>query len=149
LLAVPTVEDMQAALLAATTGAALAMLAAGGAASQAARRRAIELIMNAGAPQFRDADLKLALDGGNDLRVRKLGGDQVPGLRAAVQTFAIQLETHAKEWFLGRVVQVGLADGPLSDAERDVVGAVAHDLGLSQAQAQDVIALTEEAAQAG
>jgi hypothetical protein len=149
LLAVPTVEEMQAAMLAATTGAALAMLAAGGAASQVARRRATELIMTAGAPQFSDADLKLALYGDDDLRLSRMGGAPVPGLRAAVETFAVQLETRAKEWFLGRVVQVGLADGPLSDAEREVVGTVARDLGLSQAQAQDVIALTEEAAQAG
>jgi hypothetical protein len=148
LLAVPTVEEMRAALLAATTSATLAMLAAGGVASQAARRRAIELIMTAGAPQFSDADLVLALAGG-DLHLSQLGGAQVPGLKAAVETFAIQLETPAKEWFLSRIVQVGLTDGPLSVAERVAAGSVAHYLGLSPAQAQDVIALTEEAAQAG
>ncbi len=44
---------------------------------------------------------------------------------------------------------MGLADGLLSAAERDVVGIVARYLGLSQAKAQDVIQLAEEAAQAG
>jgi tellurite resistance protein len=150
LLAVPTVEQMQAALLAATTSATLAMLAAGGSASKAARRRAVELITSAGSPQYGEADLAQALDyAGQAPATDLLARDQVPGLRTAIEMAAIQLETRAKEWFLGKVVQVGLADGSLSDAEREVTGTVARYLGLSQAQAQDVILLTEEAAQAG
>jgi len=73
----------------------------------------------------------------------------VPGLRSAVETFAIQLEMRAREWFLAGIVRVGLADGSLSGAERDVVGTVARYLGMSQAQADDVILHAEEAAQAG
>ena len=68
---------------------------------------------------------------------------------AAVETLAIQLDPRAKEWFLSQVVRVGLADAPLSAAERELIGAVAGYLGLSQARAHDVILLTEEAAQAG
>ncbi|HUC57873.1 MAG TPA: hypothetical protein VMA95_10760 [Streptosporangiaceae bacterium] len=151
LLAVPTIEHMQAALLAATTAASLAMLSAGGAASNVARRRAVELIINAGSPQYRDADLVLGLEctGSSPSAESLVACGPVPGLRTAIETVAIQLELHASEWFLGRVVQVGLADGPLSDAEREVVGTVARYLGLSQAQAHDVILLTEDAAQAG
>jgi hypothetical protein len=156
LLAVPTMEQMQAALLVATTAAALAMLSAGGSASDVARRRAVELIMSAGSPQYGEPDLKLAL-GYRDQPLTEapeapptaLACGPVPGLRAAIETVAIQLDLHAREWFLARVIRVGIADGPLSPAERDVVGTIARYLGLSQAQAQDVILLTEDAAQAG
>ncbi len=132
LLAVPTIEQMQIALLGATTAACLAMLAAGGSANQAARRRAIALIMSTGSPQ----------------PAQILAGP-VPNLRPAIETLAIQLEMPAREWFLGRIVQVGLADGVLDSAERDVLGRVARYLGLSQVQAREVIALQEESAQAG
>jgi Tellurite resistance protein TerB len=147
LLAVPTIEQMQTALLAATTAATLAMLSAGGAVSPAARRLAVELIMNAGSPKYGDADLRQGLERANQSSLVACG--PVPGLRSVIETVSIQLDLHAMEWFLGRVVQVGLADGPLTDAEREIVGTVAKYLGLSQAQAHDVILLTEEAAQAG
>jgi hypothetical protein len=147
LLAVPTAEQMQDALLTATTAATLAMLNAGGSPSKASRRRAIELIISAGSPQYGEPDLEIAL--GLQPPDAELSCGPVPGLRGAVETLAIQLETYSKEWFLARVVQVGLADGSLSSAERDVVGTVARYLGLSQARADDVIQVAEEAAQAG
>jgi hypothetical protein len=56
---------------------------------------------------------------------------------------------HAREWFLAKVVQVGLAGGPLHAAQREVIETVAGYLGMSQVRARDVISLTEEAAQAG
>lgn len=149
LLAVPTAEQMQVALLNATTAAALAMLNASGSACQASRRRAIELIMGAGSPQYGEPDLDVALELSIRCPEAELSCGPVPALRGAVETLAIQLETHSKEWFLAKVVQVGLADGPLSTAERDVVGTVARYLGLSQSRADDVIQLAEEAAQAG
>lgn len=149
LLAVPTSEQMQVALLNATTSATLAMLNAGGSASQASRRRAIELIVSAGSPRYGEPDLKIALEHSIQPPEAQLSCGPVPGLRGAVGTLAIQLETYSKEWFLAKVVQVGLADGSLSTAERDVVGTVARYLGLSQARADNVIQLAEEAAQAG
>jgi tellurite resistance protein len=149
LLAVPTIEQMREALLAATTAAALAMLHAGGSASQAARRRAVELITSAGSAKYGDPDLENALGGAEDTLDGPLSCGPVPGLRPAVETFAIQLEMPAREWFLSGIVQVGLADGSLSAAERDVVGTVARHLGMSQARANDVILHAEEAAQAG
>ena len=39
-----------------------------------------------------------------------------------------------------------MADGPLSDAERQAAQAVAADLGMTQAQAYGVISITERAA---
>ena len=138
LLAVPTIEQMQAALRHATTAAVLAMLSAGGSGSRAARRQGVELIVRAGAAGYGEPDLALALDEAT-----------AADLRAALETVGIQLEPPAKEWFLARVVQVGLADGLLSAAEREIALAVALGLGLSQATADDVITLAEEAAQAG
>lgn len=149
LLAVPTIEHMRAALLGATTAATLAMLHAGGSASQAARRRAIELITSAGSSEYDDPDLEVALTSAGPVAGAPVACGPVPGLRSAVETLSIQLENHACEWFLAKIVQVGLADGSLSRAERDVVGTVARYLGLSQAQADGVIQLAEEAAQAG
>jgi hypothetical protein len=144
LLAVPTVEQMQSALRHATTSAVLTMLGAGGSASRAARRRGVELIVGAGTAEYTEPDLVLALDG-----AATADCGPVHGLSAALETLAIQLEPSAKEWFLAKVVQVGLADGLLSGAEREIALTVARHLGLSQARADDVIALAEEAAQAG
>src|SRR5215472_695257 len=149
LLAVPTAEQMQVALLRATTAATLAMLNAGGSACRASRRRAIDLIVSAGSPQYGEPDLDIALELAIQSPEARLSCGPVPGLRRAVEMLAIQLETYSKEWFLAKVVQVGLADGSLSAPERDVVGKVARYLGLSQARADDVIQLAEEAAQAG
>jgi hypothetical protein len=82
---------------------------------------------------------------------RAVTGDDGPvvGLRPAVEALAIQLEPHAREWFLAKIVEIGLADGPLSADERAVAGTVARYLGMSAAHGRDVIMLTEDAAQAG
>jgi len=71
------------------------------------------------------------------------------GLRPATEALSIQLEIPAREWFLAKVVELGLADGSLCAAERDVAGRVARYLGMSAARGRDVISLAEEAAQAG
>lgn len=137
LLGVPTADQMQVALLEGTKAAVLAMLHAGDTDSRTARRRAVELVSAAGAPEY-----------GEDGIAADLAGP-VPSLREAVENLAFQLEPHAREWFLSNVVQVGLADGALSTREREAVGTVARYLGMSQARAEDVIVLAEEAAQAG
>jgi len=137
LLAVPTVDQMELALLAGTKAAVLAMLSAGGAGSQASRR-GVELISAAGADGYDDGRLAAELAGGPAI-----------GLRPALEAFAVQLEGHATEWFLAKVVEVGLADGPLSSAERDVTGTVARYLGMSPGRGRDVVSLAERAAQAG
>ncbi|HEX9623640.1 MAG TPA: hypothetical protein VF979_04620 [Streptosporangiaceae bacterium] len=149
LLAVPTIEQMQDALVNATTSAVLAMLNAGGSASQAARRSAVQLIMSAGSPDFTEADLAGGLRRARSAQQALIACGPVPGLRFSVETLAIQLERRASEWFLGNIVRVGLADGPLTVSEREVVGTIARYLGLTQAQAEDVILLIEDAAQAG
>jgi hypothetical protein len=150
LLAVPTVEQMFVALLAGTKAAVLAMLRAGGAGSPAARRRGMAMIRAAGAPDYHDGRLLAALAGaGPGPAVPGAADDAVPRLRPAVEALAIQLETQAREWFLAKVVEVGLADGALSEGERAVARTIAGHLGMSPAHGRDVISLTEEGAQAG
>ena len=141
LLAVPTTGQMLSALLDGTTAAVLAMLSAAEQIGDGARQRAVDVIRDAGAPDYDMARLGEALN--------QAGPGQTAELGAAIETFAVQLDIPAREWFLGSVVQVGLADGSLSDGQRQVVGLVARHLGLTQAVARAVIARTEEAAQAG
>jgi hypothetical protein len=169
LLAVPTIEQMLVALQAGTKAAVLAMLRAGGAGSPAARRRAVQMIRTAGAPDYHDGRLLAALAGAElPGDAESLGCAGAPGvqgmpgpgsaaagddgmevgLRPAVEAFAIQLEILAREWFLAKIVEVGVADGPLSTAEWEVAGTVARYLGMTAAHGRDVIMLAEEAAQA-
>jgi hypothetical protein len=151
LLAVPTVEQMRVALLAGTKAAVLAMLQAGGADSQAARRRAIETVRAAGEPDYRDVQLRADLASSEGHRSGPAVGradGTVVGLRPALEAFAVQLAVPARGWFLAKVVEVGLADGALSAAERAVAGTVARYLGMTPAQGRNVVSLTEEAAQA-
>ena len=149
LLAVPTMEQMLVVLLAGTKAAVLAMLSAGGAGSPAARRRGIQLIREAGAPEYDDGLLTAALADPDAASQLPEADGPVAGLRPAIEAFSVQLEIPAREWFLAKVVEVGLADGSLSAAERDVAGTVARYLGMSAARGRDVISLAEEAAQAG
>ncbi len=149
LLAVPTLEQMLVALLAGTKAAVVEMLRAGGAGNPAARRRAIQMIRDAGAPEYDDGRLSTALAGPDEASPLPQADGPVVGLRPAIEAFSVQLEIPAREWFLAKVVEVGLADGSLSAAEREVAGTVARYLGMSAARARDVISLAEEAAQAG
>ena len=149
LLAVPTIEQMLISLLAGTKAAVVAMLRAGGAGSPAARQRGVDLIKAAGAADYHDGRMLTALAGATADEVLPGCDDEtVPGLRPAVEAVAIQLDGHAKEWFLAKMVEVGLADGPLTDAERAVAGTTARYLGMTAAHGRDVISLAEEAAQA-
>jgi hypothetical protein len=150
LLAVPTMAQMLVSLQAGTTAAVLEMLRAG-AAGPAARRCGIEMIRAAGASDVHDGWLVAALSdpdatgpNATDLP-QDADGSGVP-LRPAIEALAIQLDIPAREWFLAKVVQVGLADGPLTAAERSVAGNVARYLGMSASRGEDVISLVEEAA---
>jgi tellurite resistance protein len=139
-LRLPTTVQMQAALPAATVVAATAMLRAGGRQNRAARDRAIDLIRAAGLADYDDAaltkDLAQALAQGNDIS-------------EALTALADQLMDPAPEWFLADAVRVGLADGPLSNSERNEVTRIAAHLGLSAVRAHGVISLTEQSAAAG
>lgn len=149
LLAVPTVRQMLTALRDGTLAAALAMLLAAEPPGAAARRRAIEFINAAGLAGYGEKELASDLAG-----LRALGSPDDPGhrgayLRRVLGTLAIQLDPYAREWFLAGMVRIGLADGTLSAAERQVIRQIADCFGMTAAQAQDVIWLTGEAAAAG
>jgi zinc-ribbon family/Tellurite resistance protein TerB len=136
-LTLPTAAQMQAALPAGMRAAAVIMLSAGDPASLAARRAALAAIHTAGAASYTDADLDT--DRGQ------------PGetARAALNQVARQLTPDAREWFLAQVIQVGLADGQLTEQERRAAQLIAADLGMTRAQAIGVITLAEQGAQQG
>ncbi len=138
MLTLPTSAQMQEALPAGALAAVTMMLRAGDQSSGPARSRAIELVRAAGRPGYDDAalDADLAADPDRDLSV-------------PLSRLAEQLTMPAPEWFLADAVRVGLADGALSEEERDAARQVAACLGLTTAQAHDVIWLTEENAAAG
>lgn len=137
-LALPTSAQMQATLPAGALAAVTMMLGAGDQASGPARSRAIEVVRAAGLPGYDDAALRADLAAEPDRDVS-----------APLTALAGQLMTPAPEWFLADAVRVGLADGPLSEQERDAARQIAACLGLTEARAHDVIWLTEEGAAAG
>jgi hypothetical protein len=132
-LSLPTAAQMQAALPAGMRAAATAMLRAGDPGRPAARHRAVAVIQGAGADGYSDADLDS--DGAQSAEV----------IRGAINQVAQQLTPDAKEWFLAETVRVGMADGPLTDHERQITRAIAADLGMTQAQAVGVVAMAEQA----
>lgn len=139
-LTLPTAAQMQAALPAGMQAAAIAMLRSGDPASIAARRRVIDAIRGAGIPDYDDSSVDADLNG---LAVL---AEEI-GTRLAA--LSAQLAVPAREWFLAEIVRIGLADGPLSDLERQAAHGIAAGLGMTPAQTVGVIALTEQGASAG
>lgn len=141
-LTLPTMAQMQSALPAGMRAAAVTMLRAGDPGSSAARRRVSDAVAGAGLAGYDDAKIDA------DLR-------ESPGYCAGepvavrLEVLAGQLAPPAREWFLAEIIRVGLADGALSDAERQAAMGIAASLGMSTAQAIGVIALTEQGASAG
>jgi hypothetical protein len=138
-LSLPTAAQMQAALPAGMRAAALTMLRAGGGTSTPARRRAIDAIKGAGLAGYDGA----ALDA--DLSALARPGQDLAG---PLNRLTVQLAVPAREWFLAEAVRIGLADGMLSDDERNAAREIAAQLGMTSAQARGVISMTEEGASA-
>ena len=141
-LALPTSAQMLAALPAGMRAAATVVLRAGGGSSAPARRRAIDAIRSAGLADYDDA----ALDA--DLATSAMSANPAQDLAGPLNRLAIQLAVPAREWFLADAVRIGLADGPLSDDERQAAQEIAAQLGMTLAQARGVISMTEEGAAA-
>ena len=141
-LALPTSAQMLAALPAGMRAAATVVLRAGGGSSAPARRRAIDAIRSAGLADYDDA----ALDA--DLATSAMSANPAQDLAGPLNRLAIQLAVPAREWFLADAVRIGLADGPLSDEERQAAQEIAAQLGMTLAQARGVISMTEEGAAA-
>lgn len=139
-LSMPTMAAMQAALPAGALAAVTTMLRAGDPASAAARSRAIDVLQSAGLAGYDDVALTADLAAGD-------GRD--PDICMPLGTLAVQLTMPAPEWFLADAIRVGLADGPLSDEEREAAQLIAVHMGMTAAQAHGVIVMTEESAAAG
>ena len=139
-LCMPTAAQMQATLPAGSVAAVTTMLRAGDADSGLARSRAIDVVRASGRSDYDDAALTADL---------AAAGATGPDISGQLATLACQLVMPAQEWFLADAVRVGLADGPLSEAEREAVQQIAVHLGMTAAQAHGVICLTEESAAAG
>ncbi|MGO8960809.1 MAG: hypothetical protein ACLQFR_26050 [Streptosporangiaceae bacterium] len=139
-LNLPTSAQMEAALPDGSRAAVTMMLAQGDQCSSLARSRAIEIVQAAGLAGYDDAALSADL---------AAAANQAPDMSASLRRLGAQLTTPAPEWFLAGAVRVGLADAPLSAEERGAACQIAACLGLTAAQAHDVIWLTEEGAAAG
>ena len=133
-LARPTSGQLSGQLLDAIRGILVHVLRAGSMQSPAAREAAVSEVQNAGLPDYDDQTLAADLD-------------VVPGdLSALLSSLGNQLEPQGKENLLRAAAKTALADGPLTDLERTVVMGTAASLGMTQAHAQGVIAMAEQAA---
>ena len=132
-----TTAQMQAALPMGMRAAASAMLRSGDPASPAARQRAIEAVVGAGTPGYDETMLNADLS------------QPFESIRAALNQVGAQLTIQAREWYLADVIRIGMADGPLTDGERQAAVAIGVDLAMTQAQAIGVLAMTEQSAGRG
>ena len=133
-LSQPTTAQMQAALPAGMRAAASAMLRSGDPASAVSRQRAIEAVIGSGVPNYDEAMLSADLM------------QPFEAIRPALNQVGGQLTVQAREWYLAEVIRIALADGPLSETERQAALAIGLDLGMTQAQVIGVIAMTEQSA---
>jgi hypothetical protein len=133
-LSQPTTAQMQAALPAGMRAAVSAMVRSGDPASPVSRQRAIEAVIGSGVPNYDEAMLN------TDLM------QPFETIRPALNQVGGQLTIQAREWYLAEVIRIALADGPLSETERQAALAIGLDLGMTQAQVVGVVAMTEQSA---
>jgi len=131
-LKLPTTVQMQVALAAGMRAMVAVMMRAGDPGSPLARRRALDAVAGAGDRGYGEA----ALD-------RDLAGPAEAG-RPQIAALGSQLQIEAREWCLAEAIRIGMADGPLTGTERAAAEHLAAALGMTQAQAIGVIALTEQ-----
>jgi hypothetical protein len=131
-LQLPTTVEMQLALVAGLRAVAAVILRAGDPGSPQARRRALDAVTGAGDEGY-DTD---ALEA--DL------AEPAGASRPRIAALGRQLQVEAREWCLAEAIRIGMADGPLTGTERAAVEQLAAALGMTQAQAIGVIALTEQ-----
>ena len=130
----PTTARMQEALPAGMRAAVSAMLRSGDPSSPVSRQRAVEAVIGSGVPGYDDAALSADLMQPFD------------AIRPALNQVGAQLTIQAREWYLAEVIRIAMADGPLTDTERQAAQAIGADLGMTQAQVLGVVAMTEQSA---
>ena len=131
-LKLPTTVEMEAALVAGMRGMVAVILRAGDPASPLARRRAIDAVIGAGDADYHETWLAADLD------------EPAESVRPRIAALGSQLQVEAREWCLAEAIRIAMADGPLTGAERAAAEHLANTLGMTQAQAIGVIALTEQ-----
>ena len=131
-LRLPTTAALQLSLTAGLRALVTAILRVGDPGSPLARRRAIEAVAGTGQRDYDEAALEADL--------AEPAEDEVPRIAA----FGRQLQVEAREWYLAEAIRIALADGPLTAAQRAATGRLATALGMTQAQAIGVLALTEQ-----
>jgi hypothetical protein len=131
-LKLPTTVQMQVALVAGLRAVVTVMLRAGDPASPLARRRALDAVTGAGDASYDEDELE------SDLAEPADAG------RPQIVALGDQLQVEAREWCLAEAIRIAMADGPLTGAERAAAEHLAAALGMTQAQAIGVIALTEQ-----
>ena len=131
-LKLPTTAGMQLALSAGMRALVVAMLRVGDPANPLARRRAIDAVVGTGERDYDEAALDADLEEPAETEAAKIAA------------FGGQLQVEAREWYLAEAIRIALADGPLTAAERAAAVQLATTLGMTQAQAIGVIALTSQ-----
>jgi hypothetical protein len=135
-LSQPTSAQLASALPAGMRAAAAVMIRAGGT-SEAAVGAALSAIRATGAQGYGVAQLQSDVSQSADAVVEPL------------RALAANLTLDARERYLADAARIGLADGPLTPAERDALGWVASTLALTPAHALGVITTVEQSARLG
>jgi hypothetical protein len=131
----PTTNQLSSLLLDGVRGVLVHVLRAGSMHAPTARMAAVDEVQRAGLAGYDDASLQADLD-------------VVPGdLSGLLTSLGGQLADQGKETLLRSAVKVALADGPMTDLERNVINGTGAALGMTQAHALGVIAMAEQSAQ--
>jgi zinc-ribbon family len=131
-LKLPTTVQMQQAHIAGMRALVATILRAGDPANPVARRRALDAVAGAGDKGYDEGALE------EDL------AEPPDTARAKISALGAHLQIEAREWCLAEAIRIAMADGPLTGAERTAAEYLAGFLGMTQAQAIGVIALTEQ-----
>jgi hypothetical protein len=131
-LKLPTTVQMQVALVTGMRAVVAVILRAGDPSSALCRRRAIDAVAGAGDNSYDEVALA------EDLSESAEAG------RPKIAALGSQLQVEAREWCLAEAIRIAMADGPLTGAERSAAEHLAAALGMTQAQAIGVVALTEQ-----
>jgi hypothetical protein len=132
----PTSGQLSALLIDGARGVIVHVLRTGSAQSADARAVAVSEIARAGLAAYTDQDLSADLD-------------VVPGdLSQLLGALGSQLADTGKEGLLGSAARVALADGPLTDMERQVLVSIGASLGMTATHTVGVIAVAEQSARA-
>lgn len=132
----PTNTQLGGAMAAAMRAAASVVVRAGGN-SDTAIRAAIEAVRGTGFPAYDIEQLQADL------------GQPVEAAAEPLRTLSTLVTTEACERYLAQAVRIALVDGGLSPAERDALGWVASNLGMTPAHAHGVISTIERSVTSG